>query len=80
MEPQRSGDLEVWRLCRYGGEVWRSGERVGMEVWRRLEAAGSSGDDSAQPYFPEWQGVRPCKIDVLLRAVQDSSPKHNRLM
>jgi hypothetical protein len=34
MEPQRSGDLEVWRLWRHGGEVWRSGGRVGMEVWR----------------------------------------------
>jgi hypothetical protein len=34
VEPQRSGDLEVWRLCRYGGDVWRSGERVGLEVWR----------------------------------------------
>jgi hypothetical protein len=30
MEPQRSGDLEVRRLWRYGGEVWRSGGRVGI--------------------------------------------------
>ena len=29
-----------------------------------LEVAASSGDDSAQPYFPEWQGVRQCKIEV----------------
>jgi hypothetical protein len=32
MEPQRSRDLEVWRLWRSGGEVWRSGGRVGLEV------------------------------------------------
>jgi hypothetical protein len=47
MEPQRSGDLEVWRLCRYGGEVWKSGGRVGMEIWRRSngleEVKGSGG-------------------------------------
>jgi hypothetical protein len=40
MEPQRSRDLEVWRLWRHGGEVWRSGGRVGMEVWRACRHAG----------------------------------------
>jgi hypothetical protein len=43
VEPQRSGDLEVWRLCRYGGEVWRSGGRVGMGVWRACRYGGLEG-------------------------------------
>jgi hypothetical protein len=43
MEPQRSGDLEVWRLWRYGGEVWRSGGCVGMEVWRACKYGGLEG-------------------------------------
>jgi len=34
--------LETWRYgdCRYGGEVWRSGGRVGMEVWRTCRYGG----------------------------------------
>jgi len=39
MEPQRSGDLEVWKFCRYGGEVWRRG----LEVWRACSMGSSGG-------------------------------------
>jgi hypothetical protein len=40
MEPQRSGDLEVWRSYRSGGEIWSSGGCVGLEPWSSRGRAG----------------------------------------
>jgi hypothetical protein len=69
MEPQRSGDLDVWRLWRRGLEV--SGGRVGAVVGGRagMQAGRSARGRcaAATPRFPDtWRGTVIIEIGFTL--------------